>query len=82
MDRVPATFQVATCDGGPGFPCLSQVVEVDGEVFTQLTWNVGAVAAGTTVSLGYTVFAGEQEITAQTGEGPETRHVLTVTARP
>ncbi|QXT62510.1 DUF11 domain-containing protein [Tessaracoccus palaemonis] len=73
VDDVPAQFTVTGCTGA--FPCTRTTVEVDGEVFTRLAWDLGTVAADTTVKLTYTAYVGEREITMPNGEatGASTR---------
>ena len=67
-DLVPATFQVVDCNLGPaGVDCTREIVEIGGEVFTQLKWNLGAVPAATTRVLTYSAFVGLQEITMPAG---------------
>lgn len=68
VDRVPAEFQVTNCDlGDPRFSCSTEIVTVDGEVFTQITWTLGDVPAGSQIALTYEAFVGLQEITAPDG---------------
>ncbi|KZE89312.1 DUF11 domain-containing protein [Microbacterium sp. TNHR37B] len=59
-DFVPATFTVVGCDDGD-FTC--EIVDVDGEVFTQLTWDLGNVAAGRTIDLTYRAYVALREVT-------------------
>ncbi|MFS0911079.1 hypothetical protein AB3M89_04760 [Microbacterium sp. 179-I 3D2 NHS] len=68
VDRVPADYQVTACDlGDARFSCDIEIVTDDGQVFTQLTWNLGAVGAGQSITLTYEAFVGLQRITAPDG---------------
>lgn len=80
-DLVPAQFQVTDCALGD-LPCTSRIVEVGGETYTELTWDLGDIPAGTTVRLVYEAFVGLQEITAPGGtpDGAPTRPGSTGTA--
>lgn len=73
VDDVPAQFTVTGCSGA--FPCTREIVEVDGDVFTRITWDLGTVDPGTPVVLTYDAYVGEREITMPDGEqtGPDTR---------
>ncbi|WP_282836797.1 hypothetical protein [Microbacterium flavum] len=69
VDRVPGHFQVLDCElGDPAFSCDIAYVTVDGEDFTELTWNLGDLPADTSVTLTYSAFVGLQEITAPDGD--------------
>lgn len=73
VDYVPAQFTVTGCTGD--FPCTRQIVEVNGEVFTEITWNLGTVDANETNVLRYSAYVGAQEITMPDGDqtGADTR---------
>ncbi|MCW3492275.1 DUF11 domain-containing protein [Microbacterium sp. SSM24] len=73
-DLVPAQFQVTDCGLGD-VACTTEIVEIDGETFTRLTWDLGDIPADTTVELMYQAFVGLQEITAPDGtaDGGPTR---------
>ncbi|GAA2524738.1 hypothetical protein GCM10009860_00610 [Microbacterium mitrae] len=77
VDLLPADFQLVECASGD-FPCTSRIVEVDGEVFTELTWNLERVGAGEIVTLNYTAFIGLNQITAPGGvaNGAPTRPAI------
>lgn len=69
VDRVPAWFQVTNCElGDARFACSSRIIEDGGEVFTELTWNLGNVPAATSITLRYEAFVGLRQITAPSGE--------------
>ncbi|MGM1017273.1 MAG: hypothetical protein ACQEW8_07025 [Actinomycetota bacterium] len=68
VDRVPAQYQVTDCELGDAFTCATEIVEIEGEVFTQLTWDLGTLPAGETVTLTYEAFVGLQQITAPDGD--------------
>jgi uncharacterized repeat protein (TIGR01451 family)/fimbrial isopeptide formation D2 family protein len=69
VDYVPADFTVTGCSGA--FSCTTEIVEVDGDVFTKLTWDLGTVDAGEVDVLRYSAYVADREITmpagAQTG---------------
>lgn len=73
VDYVPAQFTVTECTGD--FPCTRRMVEVDGEVFTEITWNLGTIDANETNVLRYSAYVGEREITMPSGQqtGADTR---------
>lgn len=66
-DLLPAQFQVTDCALGE-VPCTIEIVEVEGQTFTRMTWNLGNIPAETTVTLVYEAFVGLQEITAPDGD--------------
>lgn len=66
VDLLPADFQLIACDLGE-FPCTSRIVEIDGEVFTEMTWNLGNIAAEDVIELEYRAFIGLNQITAPDG---------------
>ena len=68
-DLVPATFTVTDCDNA----CAMEVVTVDGEVFTQLTWNLGDLPDAATRVLTYHAFVDVREVNDGVLPGPPTR---------
>ncbi len=62
-DLVPAQYQVLTCED-----CTQRaIVEIDDKVYTRLTWDLGTLNAGESVTLEYTAFIGLQDITFPDG---------------
>lgn len=66
-DLVPATFTVTGCDDSD-YTC--EIVEVDGEVFTKLTWDLGDVGAGRTIALTYNAYVALREVTLPDADQP------------
>jgi uncharacterized repeat protein (TIGR01451 family)/fimbrial isopeptide formation D2 family protein len=66
-DLVPATFTVTGCNDSD-YTC--EIVEVDGEVFTKLTWDLGNVGAGRTILLTYNAYVALREVTLPDADEP------------
>lgn len=73
VDYVPAQFTVTGCTDA--FSCVREIVEVDGDVFTKITWALGNIPLGESRVLSYNAYVAEQEITMPDGEqtSPSTR---------
>ncbi len=71
VDLLPATFRLVDCPD-----CVStEVVEIDGTVFTRLVWNIGTLGGESARTLTYTVRidATEQTLPGATAPGAPTR---------
>ncbi|CAN7184878.1 hypothetical protein LJR045_000434 [Microbacterium sp. LjRoot45] len=66
-DYVPATFTVLGC-ADADYTC--QIVELDGEVFTKLTWKLGDVARDRTIDLTYDAYVALREVTLPGAASP------------
>lgn len=64
-DFVPATFTVLGCDDA-AYTC--EIVEIDGDVFTKLTWELGDLDGGRTIDLDYDAYVGLREVTLPDAE--------------
>ena len=63
-DLLPATFRLVDCE------CSSEIVEIDGAVFTRLVWDLGTVDGQATRELTYTVRIDETELTLPEAAAP------------
>ncbi|WP_433674920.1 hypothetical protein [Microbacterium gorillae] len=51
VDKLPGVMTLDSCD--PQYPCTTAIIEENGQVFTQITWNLGTLDAGDELVLKY-----------------------------